>query len=135
MRIRRIRDEQGMPIEDLKPGDDVHKAVAGLYEYKRAYPNGRPHDYSYQARERTPHSQPPQPHPDEYAATFRPARNSNVSPAPDESQCQFVSEKVASHNDAGGWVRGQGNQSPYPNFDNNDGVVSGARYSGTRYRK
>jgi hypothetical protein len=133
MRIRRLRDEQGMPIGDLKPGDDVHKAVGDLYSYGRSYPYKPPHDY--RQPERTPDRRPPQPQPDEYAATFRPARNSNVSPAPDESQCQFASEKVATHNDAGGWVRGQGNQSPYPHFDNNDGVVSGARYSGARHRK
>jgi hypothetical protein len=125
MRIRRIRDEQGQPIETLVEGDDARKAVGSLYEYGRRYPHGRPHDYA--VPETTPTTKPPQPGFDEYRATFREAKNSAVSPAPSEQACQFPSEKVADHNDTReAWVRGMGNQSPHPFFDNG---VSGHRYS------
>ena len=113
----------------IKPGDNVYEAIDSLYRFGRSYPHKPPHDY--EPPERAPHPRPPQPSPDEYRATFRPATNSEVSPAPDESQCQFVSEKVATHNDASGWVRGQGGQSPHPKFDSGG---SGFRYS-TKYRR
>jgi hypothetical protein len=47
MGIRRIRNEQGQPIEDVKAGDDPVQAIKKLYEYGRKHPSpsGRPHDY------------------------------------------------------------------------------------------
>jgi hypothetical protein len=114
-------------VTELKEGDDVHKAVRDLYSYRRTYPHNPPHDYRQPERE--PQHQAPQPGFDEYRATYRQAKNSPVTPAPDESQCQFPSEKIASHNDAGGWVRGMGNQSPHPFFDSG---LSGARHSTKR---
>lgn len=99
----------------LRPGDNVHKAIGDLYSYGRTYPHKPPHDY--EPPERTTRPGPPQPTSDEYRATYRQAKNSPVSPAPDESAPQFPSEKVADHNDASGWVRGQGSQAPHPKFD------------------
>jgi hypothetical protein len=107
----------------LHPGDDVHKAVGDLYSHKRIYPHGRPHDYA--APERTPRHQAPQPDWSSERATYAIGKNSQVSPAPDESAPQFADDKTADHNDASGWVRGMGGQSPHPKFDSGP---SGSRY-------
>jgi hypothetical protein len=127
MGIRRIRSESGMPIEDIKSGDDQVKAVKQLYEFGRKYPTGKkPHDYA--APERTPHHQSPQPDWSSERATYELGRNSPVTPAPDESQCQFADDKTADHVDASGWVRGMGGQSPHPHFDRRVSGVSDHKY-------
>jgi hypothetical protein len=38
MGIRRVRSEQGQPIEDVKSGDDPVKAIKESYEFGRKYP-------------------------------------------------------------------------------------------------
>jgi hypothetical protein len=127
MGIRRIRDTEGMPISDVKQSDDPIAAVKKLYQYGRAYPDGKPTQKDYAPRGGPADRPPPQPGWDEYRATYRPARNSNVSPAPDESECQFPSDKVASHDDVrlSDWVRG--GDCSHPHFDHGK--------SGDRYRK
>jgi hypothetical protein len=136
MGIRRVRDEQGQPISDVREGADGVK-VDQLYRYGRAHAGpgtrfGKPTQKDYAPREGS-HVKPPTPHADEYAASYSPARNSDVSPAPDEQANQFVAGKVADHVDSSGWVRGMGAASPHPHFDsnvdNNGRAVSGARYS------
>jgi hypothetical protein len=125
MGIRRIKTEQGMPIEDftnLKPGTDPTAAINRLYSAgRRTYGQPMPDT----PREATPKYQPPKPSWTSERATYAIGRNSAVSPAPDESQVQFSDDKVATHNDASGWVRGQGNQAPHPKFDSGP---SGSRY-------
>jgi hypothetical protein len=127
MGIRRIKTEQGQPIDDLREGDDGVKAVDRLYRYGRAYPAGKPSQKDYLSPDRSD-SKPPQPGFDEYRATFRAARNSDVSPAPDESANQFVAGKVADHVDVGKqWTRGYG-ESPHPHFDRRVSGVSNHKY-------
>lgn len=129
MGIRRIKNEQGQPIEDLKPGADVHRAIGSLYEYGRSYPTGkRPHDYP--SAKGIPHPKPATPSRNDYAGGYHSVRNSPVSPAPDESANQFRDAKVASHNDVPvqDWTR----SGDHPFFDRG---LSGARYSGVRHRK
>jgi hypothetical protein len=83
-----------------------------------------------------PRRQPAPPSHQDHIADYRAVKNSRVSGAPDESQPQFAVEKSADLNDVGRvWTRGMSGQSPHPAFDNNDGIVSGARYSGIRHRK
>jgi hypothetical protein len=125
MGIRRIRTEQGMPIEDLKlkPGTDPTDAINQLYGYGRTYPHGKPHDAP---RETTPKYKAPTPR-DDGSGSYGSRKVSPVSPAPDESQCQFRDDKVATHDDASGWVRGYGK--PHPAFDSGG---SGSRYSGRK---
>jgi hypothetical protein len=108
MGIRKVRDVTGVPIDDLRATDDPIAAVKGLYGFGRSYPNGKPTQKDYAPRRGPADRQPPQPGFDEYRATYRPARNSDVSPAPDESASQFVSDKVASHDDVplSDWTRG-----------------------------
>jgi hypothetical protein len=128
MGIRKIKTDQGQPIEDFTQGGDGVKAVDALYKFGRRFPGGKPTQKDYAPRQGAADRQPPQPGWDEYRATYRPARNSNVSPAPDEQSPQFVSDKVADHNDVRGsdWTR----SGTHPHFDR--------RVSGTadhKYRK
>ena len=112
-------------------GADVYEILKDGFEYGRALPYGR-NAYDYNAPARAPTSRPPTPGHGEYRATYQEAKNSPVSPAPDESAVQFVSEKVADHNDTKeSWPRGF---SPPPHLDNRDGIVSGYRYS-TKVRR
>jgi hypothetical protein len=128
MGIRRIKDTEGQPIEDLREGDDGIKAVDRLYRYGRTYPGGKPTQRDYAPRRGAADRQAPQPGFDEYRATYRPARNSDVSPAPDESANQFVASKVADHVDVPvtAWTR----SGDHPHFDRR---VSGA--SNHKYRR
>jgi hypothetical protein len=109
MGIRRIRDTEGMPIEDFKPGENVYRTVRELYEYGRKYPDGRPHDWK------------------------TPAVTPKAAPiTKDESQPQVAEARVAGHDDTReAWCRGMGNQSPHPKFD---AGPSGSRYS-TKVRR
>jgi hypothetical protein len=132
--VRRIRNTEGGAIETLRPGDNGPRAVDALYKFGRHFPGGKPSQKDYQSPERTSRPGPRQPTLNEHHASYAQVKNSNGR-APDESAPQFACEKTADHNDASGWVRGQGEASPHPHFDNNDGVVSGARYSGVRHRK
>jgi hypothetical protein len=103
MGIRRIRDTEGMLVEDFKPGDNPYRTVKEIYEYGRSYPSGRPHDY------KTP------------AATPKAG-----SIAKDETQPQDRESRTASHDDVReGWTRGYGKQLPHPFFDSGK---SGSRY-------
>jgi hypothetical protein len=113
MGIRRIRDSHGMPIEDLKPGDDVHRAIKSLYEYGRSYPHGGNHDYP--PAKAVPYPKQPRPARDDEPASYGVGRASPVSPAPDESGPQFRDEKVGDHNDVpvSDWTR----SGTYPHFD------------------
>jgi hypothetical protein len=126
MGIRRIRTEQGMPIDDLKlkPGSDPTDAINRLYAYGRTT-YGQPNPD--QPRETTPKFKAPTPSRNDEHASYGLGRNSPVTPAPDESQPQFRDDKVGTHDDASGWVRGMGGQSPHPKFDSGP--------SGSRYRK
>jgi hypothetical protein len=109
MGIRRIRNEEGGPIEDLKPDDNPYRAVRELYEFGRRYPDGRPHDYKTPAL--TPKAEPI---------------------AKDQSQPQVREARTAGHDDVReGWTRGMGPQSPYVKFDSGP---SGYRYD-TKIRK
>jgi hypothetical protein len=92
---------------------DPYKVLKDGYGYGRAFPRGGPNPHDYTRPIETPKSPAPAPHRDEYAATYRPAQNSNVSPAPSEQANQFVSGKVADHNDTReAWCRGMSEQSP-----------------------
>ena len=107
---------------------DVYEILKDAYTYGRV--GGSARDYT--RPQQAPVSKPPTPVFDEYRATYQEAKNSPVSPAPDESAVQFVSEKVADHNDTKeSWPRGF---SPPPHLDNRDGIVSGYRYS-TKVRR
>jgi hypothetical protein len=101
MGIRKIKTDQGMPIETLKPGTDPVAAINKLYsEGRRTYGQPNPDDYK---RAPTPASKPI---------------------AKDESQPQFAEERTANHDDTReGWTRGYG--SPHPRFDSGP---SGSRY-------
>jgi hypothetical protein len=125
MGIRKIKTDTGQPIEKVGPGDNVYRAVGKLYEYGRSYPNGRPHDYK--TPEKTPAFRAPTPR-DDGSGSYALGKNSPVSPAPDESQPQFRDDKVATHNDASGWVRGVGGQSPHPHFDRRVSGVANHKY-------
>ena len=95
MVIRRIKTEQGQPIEDLKPGANPYRAVRELYEYGRKYPDGPPHDWKTPAV--TPKAEPI---------------------AKDQSQPQVREARTADHNDTReAWCRGMSDQSPHPFFD------------------
>jgi hypothetical protein len=122
--IRRLKTEQGMPIEDftnLKPGSDPTDAINRLYSAgRRTY--GQRHPDA--PRETTPEFKAPTPR-DDGSGSYALGKNSPVSPAPDESAPQFRDDKVVSHNDASGWVRGMGGQVPHPKFDSGP---SGNRY-------
>jgi hypothetical protein len=126
MGIRRLRSETGMPIEDftnLPAGSDPTAAINKLYsEGRRTYGQPMPD----QPRKRTPEFKATTPR-DDGSGSYALGKNSPVSPAPSESECQFRDDKVATHNDASGWVRGMGGQSPHPKFDSGP--------SGSRYRK
>jgi hypothetical protein len=111
-------------IERVSPGEDPTDAINRLYSYGRHYPHSKPHDAP---REPTLHSRPASPSHEDCYADYEPIKNSPVSPAPDESQPQFRDSKASTLNDAYGWVRGFGSESPYPKFD--------AGPSGHRYRK
>jgi hypothetical protein len=110
-------------IERVLPGQDPTDAINRLYSYGRTYPRGEPPDAP---REPTLHSRPASPSLEDCYADYSPLKNSPVSPAPDESQPQFRDEKASTLNDAYGWVRGFGKESPYPKFD---AGPSGHRYS------
>jgi hypothetical protein len=114
MGIRRIRTEQGQPIDDLRPGDDGAKAVDALYRYGRNYPNGKPTQKDY-AAQRLPRPQPKSPSWDSEYADYR--HPSNVPPmaAADESQPQFQVDKTADHVDVptADWTR----SGTHPHFD------------------
>jgi hypothetical protein len=129
MGIRRLRSETGMPIEDftnLKPGSDPTDAINRLYaDGRKTY--GQPNPDA--PRVTTPKFTAPTPR-DDGSGSYALGKNSPVSPAPSESECQFRDDKVATHNDASGWVRGMGGQSPHPAFDRR---VSGA--ADHKYRK
>jgi hypothetical protein len=126
MGIRRLRSETGMPIEDftnLKPGSDPTDAINRLYAAgRKTY--GQPMPDA--PRKTTPKYKVPSPSRDE-RASYAPGKNSPVTPAPTEWAPQFRDDKCSDYNDASGWVRGMGRQSPHPKFD--------AGPSGTRYRK
>jgi hypothetical protein len=113
-------------IGRVLPGQDPTDAINRIYSYGRHRPHHEPHD---RAREQTSHYQSRQPTMDEYRADYGRIKTSPVSPAPDESQPQFKDSKIATHNDASGWVRGQGGESPYPTFDSGP---SGFRYDRKR---
>jgi hypothetical protein len=125
MGIRKIKTTEGQLIEDFKQGDDVHKALADLYEHKRVYPYGRPHDYP--SAKAVPYPRPSRPTRQDEFASYVPDRNSPVSPAPDESAVQFRNDKVADHVDVpvSDWTRG--GDCSHPHFDHGK--------SGDRYRK
>src|SRR5438552_12268747 len=116
MGIRRLRSETGMPIEDftnLKPGSDPTAAINRLYsEGRKIYGQQQPDV----PRKTTPEYKAPSPSRDE-RASYAPEKNSPVTPAPDESAPQFRDDKCSDYNDASGWVRGMGSQSPHPYFD------------------
>jgi hypothetical protein len=108
-RIQKLKSTEGMPIERLKPGDDPTEAINRLYSYgRRTY--GQPMPDA--PRETTPKYKAPTPSRDE-RADYALGKNSPVTPAPAESDPQFRDDKTASHDDASGWVRGMGNQSPH----------------------
>jgi hypothetical protein len=124
-RIQKLKTTEGMPIETLKPGDDVHRAIGDLYRFGRSYPNGKPHDY--EPRETTPKFKAPTPGRDSERGSYALGRNSPVTPAPDEQSPQFHDDKTSDHVDTReAWCRGMGNQSPHPKFDSGP---SGSRYS------
>jgi hypothetical protein len=116
MGIRRIRDTEGMPVEDFKQTDDAHRTVDALYKFGRRFPGGKPTQKDYSPRRGAADRQPPQPGWDEYRATYRPARNSDVV-APSEQAVQFASDKVADHVDVpvSDWTRG--GDCSHPHFD------------------
>jgi hypothetical protein len=131
MGIRRIKNEQGGPIDDLRPGDNVHRALRDLYEYGRQYPNSRPHDYAG-PEHAPPRRQPAPPSHEHHVADYRPVKSSPVSSPADQSQPQFAVEKSADLNDVGRvWTRGMSGESPHPHFD---AGPSGSRYS-TKVRR
>jgi hypothetical protein len=109
-------------IEKVRPGEDPTAAIESLYRYGRHYPRHQPHDAP---REPTVHSRPGSPSHVDCYADYEPIKNSPVSPAPDESQPQFRDEKASTLNDAYGWPRGMGRESPHPKFDSGP---SGHRY-------
>ena len=110
-------------IEKVQSGQDPTDAINRLYSFGRHHPHQKPHDAP---REPTLHSRPAsQSHEDCYA-DYSPIKNSPVSPAPDESLPQFRDEKASTYNDAYGWPRGMGSESPHPHFDHGP---SGHRYS------
>jgi hypothetical protein len=124
MGIRRLRNEQGGPIETLKPGDDPTAAVNKLYSYGRTT-YGQKHPDT--PRETTPKYKAQTPRDAGAPASYGVGKNSPVSPAPDEQSPQFRDDKhgKAYDNDASGWVRGMGGQAPHPKFDSGP---SGHRY-------
>jgi hypothetical protein len=126
MGIRKLRDVTGTPIEDFKPGDDVHRTVDALYKYGRRFPNGKPTQKDYSATG-IPRLQPKSPSWDSERADYQ--HPSRVPPmaAPDESQPQFQVDKTADHVDVpvSDWTRG--GDCSHPHFDHGK--------SGDRYRK
>ena len=126
--IKPLRTEQGMPVERLKPGDDPTAAIEKLYRYGRHYPDKAPHDA---AKERT---HPPR---DTFQPEDVPAERNKGHigvdvydqrhPAYQKPQAPESRQAPEYDNDATGWVRGMGSESPYPKFDHGP--------SGHRYRK
>ena len=115
-------------IERVLPGQDPQPAINRLYSEGRHHPYAKPHD---RPREVTLHSRPASPSHEDCFADYEPIKNSPVSPAPDESQPQFRDSKTSTHTDSYGWVRGMGDESPYPRFDSGP---SGFRYD-TKHRR
>jgi hypothetical protein len=116
-RIQKLRTETGQPIETLREGDDAYRAVRNLYRYGRTYPDKPPHDAP---RETTPKYRAGTCSPNDEPASYRQAiRKEAVTPALSEQPPQFPDDKhgAAYDNDASGWVRGMGGQSPHPKFD------------------
>ncbi len=113
-------------IERLRRGSDPTNSLREFYGEHRRYPRGRPHDAP---RERTPGYATPVPTDGEHAHFGQATRPEHVTPAFDEQAPQFASDKHGAtyDNDADGWVRGMGGESPHPHFDHGP--------SGYRYRK
>jgi hypothetical protein len=126
MGIRKLPNAEGGPVDVVRPGDNVRKAIGDLYEYGRQYPNSRPHDYAG-PEHAPPRRQSAPPSHDDHVADYRPAKNSLVSTPADQSQPQFLDAKSGDLNDVGRtWVRGMSEESPHPKFDAGG---SGFRYS------
>jgi hypothetical protein len=123
--IKPLRTEQGMRIERLRPGDDPTAAINKLYsEGRTTY--GQPHPDT--PRESAPKYKVPTRSPNDEPASYRQAiRSEAMTPVLSEQAPQFPGDKhgVRYDNDASGWVRGQGGQSPHPKFDSGP---SGHRY-------
>jgi hypothetical protein len=124
MGIRRLRTDQGQPIEKVGPGDDVYRAVDKLYRTGRTYPGKAPHDYA--KPQQTPEYKVPSPSRDE-RASYAPGKNSPMEPAPAEWAPQFRDDKCSNYNDTTeAWCRGMAKEQ-HPFFDKGG--------SGSRYRK